>query len=519
MPQNSSRSGGRWHGRRGRSALLLALLSLGASAALGGAAEEGEALRPGEVRERTLAAGEQHVYSIQPADAPVLVTVEQRGIKLEIGAQEPPAGLASDGQHSFWGSEVLLLEGPDARRLTVHSLEAGVGPGRYTIRAEALEPADGRRAAFSLMSRAGQEAFTKTSEARRRALASFREAAAAWHALGERRWEAEALGAVGVLEAEEREMKPAVEAYSRALALWQEIGDPYREAALLNERGITRSYIGEVDAAREDLQNALAQWQLAGDRYGEAMTRNGLCYLKASGSLPEALTCLQEPLALFHDLGDLRQEAGVRNIFGGIYDLLGEPGSAQASYEKALALWRQLGVPIEEARTLNNLAVLHRVLGEWQEALRLYVQAREVLASSPGDRLLEAAVLHNAGFAYNNLGEPRRARVFLEEALKLRHEMGERRSEVATLNVLGSVWWNLGEPDKALEHYRRALEVAASLGDRRLEAGSRSGLGEVLLERGDAAGALRELEPALAALRETGRPRRENSALQLRRRA
>ncbi|HEY7215587.1 MAG TPA: tetratricopeptide repeat protein, partial [Thermoanaerobaculia bacterium] len=506
--------------KRSRPALFIVVLFLATSAALGEAGEESEVLQPGESRERTIAGGEAHVYRIQGEDLPCLVTVEQRGINLVLEAQGPAARLSSDARHFFSGSEVLLLEGPGEHRLRIYSPELGVAPGRYTIRVEALpESADGRRAALSLMSRAGQEAFERTPAARRRAMASFREALAAWRALGERRWEAETLDAVALLEAEERELRPAAEDYSQALALWRELADPYREAATLNELGLTRAYIGEVDKARESLRSALALWQRLGERFGEALTRNNLCYLElTSGALSAALTCYEEPLALFRDLGDQRQEARVLNSIGGIYDLLGEPDAALSSYEKALAMWRQLGDPLEEARTLNNIAVVHRVLGEWQEALRLYGQAGEILAPL-GDRLQEGALLNNIGYAYNSLGEPERARPFLEDALKLRRDMGDRRAEVTTLNNLGSVWRNLGDLDQALDLHRQALERATALGDRRLEAASRLYLGEVELAGGDAAATLHEIEPALDALKAAGARRREAQALQLRGRA
>jgi hypothetical protein len=67
-----------------------------------------------------------------------------------------------------------------------------VAPGRYTIGLETLPEDAPRRAAFALMTRAGQEVSGGSPEARRRGVALYREAAAAWHSLGERRWEAAA---------------------------------------------------------------------------------------------------------------------------------------------------------------------------------------------------------------------------------------------------------------------------------------------------------------------------------------
>ena len=500
--------------------LLLVVLSLAAPAVLGGVQEDGETLLPGQARERTIAGGEKHVYRVQVADTPLLITVEQKGINLVVERQESAARFLTDSGLLHWGPEVLLLESAGERRIEVRPREPSVGSGRYTIQVEELQAsAESRRAALSLMSRAGQEAAEQTPEARHRAMATYREALAAWRALGERRWQADSLDAIAMVEAEERELRPAAEDYSRALALWRELADPHREAATLNELGLTRLYTGETKAAREALQSALALWQRLGERFDEGLTRSNLCSVDhINGALPAALSCYEETRALFRELGDKSQEARLLNSIGGVYDLQGEPDAALKHYEQALPLCRTIADPRFEAQTLNNIAVVHLTLGEWQEALRVYGQVREILPRL-GDRLQEGALLRNIGSAYNSLGEPQRARSFLEASLKLRRETGDRRGEVNTLNSLGSVWRALGDAEKALAYHRQALDRAGSLGDRQLEAVSRLRLGEVQLERRDAAAALRELAPALDYFHTTGNRRNEVQFLDLRGRA
>jgi CHAT domain-containing protein/tetratricopeptide (TPR) repeat protein len=506
--------------RSGRPALLfLVVLSLAAPAALGGTGEEAEVLLPGQVREGPIAAGEAHVFQVDVPDAPLLITVQQQGVDLVIDAQGPMGRAILDARHLRWGPEVLLLETTGEYRIEIRPRDPSVPPGSYTIEADLLTPSEDRSAALALMSHAGQEAFEKTPEARRRALATFRAALAAWRSLGDRRWEADCLDAIGVLEAEERELRPAADDYSRALALWRELGDPHREAATLNELGLTRSYIGNAAAAREALQGAVTLWQRLGEPFDEGLSQGNLCFLDLTGgALPAALACYEENRAFFRDLGDKRLEAQILNSLGGIHDLQGEPEAALNSYEQSLALRRSLGDRLEEARILNNLGVSRRPLGEWQESLRLYGQALEILEPI-GDRLLEGALLNNIGFTYDSLGEPQRARLFLEDALKMRRDIHDGPGEISTLNNLGRVWQNLGEPDKALDFHRQALERATALGNRRLEAASRLGLGEVQLARGDANAALRDLEPALGAFKDTGLHRREARTLQLRGRA
>ncbi|HEX3529017.1 MAG TPA: CHAT domain-containing tetratricopeptide repeat protein [Thermoanaerobaculia bacterium] len=502
--------------------LLIAGLILALAVSAGpGRAEEAEVLAIGASRERSISTGEKHAFRVEVGEEPLLVTVEQQDVDLVVEVQGPgqqeTGSLADTGR---WGPVVVLLEGAGERRIAVRPRGTPGWPGRYTLRVETLAEAPvAQRRALALMSRAGAEAVAATPEARRQAAATYREAAAAWHTLGERRREAEALACLAVLEQDSRELRQAAEDYGRALALWRQLDEPLRQAATLNGLGVARLSRGETEGAREALQDALSLWQRLGQRFDAAETQSNLCVLEQSvGALPAALACYAAPRAVFQSIGDQRDEAQILNSLGGIYDLQGEPDTALEEYTQALKLRRALGDHLGEAQTLNNIAVVHRGLGEWQEALRLYGEEREILERL-GDRTLLAPLLSNVGYTYNSLGEPQRALPFLQDALKLRRETGDRRGEVITLNNLGLTWRELGDARKALDHHQQALALAAGLSDARQEALSRLRLGEARLELGDANAALREIDPSLAYLRQNGLRQGEQEALQLRGRA
>src|SRR5262245_8974837 len=100
---------------RGRGLARLALplgsvLLLAATASLPQSPEE--ALVPGQARERPIAAGEAQTYRISLTDAPLLVTVDQRGIDLVVEVEGPAGRTATDTGEDRWGLEVLLLESP-----------------------------------------------------------------------------------------------------------------------------------------------------------------------------------------------------------------------------------------------------------------------------------------------------------------------------------------------------------------------------------------------------------------------
>ncbi len=488
---------------RRRSAALLLLA--------GTILEGSEQLVPGQSRERVLAAEEKHVHDIEVETEPVLVLVEQQGIDLRVAA----GGLVADAPNGRWGPEILVLA-PGSYRIEVRAGQKGVPPGRYTIRAEVLDAK--RAAAMQAMSRAGQ-LVAGSPEAQSEALSAYREAVAAWSALGERRWEAEAMLDLAVLELLTGDLRVATADFRDALALWRTLSEPRRVAEVSHLLGRALRDSGEMETARRVLEEASALWRSLGEKAEENKTRNELCLLDlTSGALPVARACFEALLPSCRESGNRVCEAEVLNSLGGVFDQMGESDAALDRYGKALALWQTLGDRTEEARTLNNIAVVHRTLGEWQEALRLYGQARELLPMV-SDRVQKAALLNNVGFAYNSLGEPKRALILFEDALKLRRETGERRGEVITLNNLGTAWRELGDLEQALERHREALQRAVALDDLRQQAFSRLGLAQVHLEIGDPAAALRELDLPLSYFRETGFRIREVQALQLEGRA
>ncbi|MEA2561592.1 MAG: hypothetical protein QOH06_3096 [Acidobacteriota bacterium] len=506
--------------RHRSSALFLLAGSLLAFPVPGRAEEVEELLLPGQLLERSIAGGQTHSYRVVVSEAPLLIAVEQRGIDLVIEAQGLEARLTTDLGDYRWGPESLVLESAGEHRIEVRAKERFVAQGRYAIEVEALPASeDERRAAFFAMSRAGQEAFARDPEARRRALTLYREALATWRSLGERHREAEALYAIASLERELSELPPAAEDYLRVSDLWRDLGEPQLEASALNWLGSVRLQAGENDDARKALQSSISLWQIHGGRFDEGVTRSNLCFLEQrSDALPAALACYEETLALFRELGCKKDEARILNNLGAVHDGLGEPDAALEHYGQALALRREIANRRDEAETLNNIAAVHRALGDWQEALRLYGQMQEILEPL-GDRWLEAARLANIGFTYNSLGEPQRALPFLEDALKLRRETGDRRGEIITLNNIGSARLNLGEPDKALDLHRQALEQSIALGDPRQQAISRLRLAEAQLARNEVPAALLGLDSALANFKTTGNRRNEAQALDLRGRA
>ena len=166
-----------------------------------------------------------------------------------------------------------------------------------------------------------------------------------------------------------------------------ELGEVRREAAAENALGLARLDRGEVQLARRRSRSR----PTSGIAWESASTRARCAPTSASWSRRAALCRRRSPAtrrlrALFHEVGDRSQEARILNNLGGVYDLQGEPDAALDHYRQALALRQELArSPRARPRPSTTSAVVHRALGEWQEALRIYGQVREILPPL-GDR-------------------------------------------------------------------------------------------------------------------------------------
>ncbi|HSS50366.1 MAG TPA: tetratricopeptide repeat protein, partial [Thermoanaerobaculia bacterium] len=394
-------------------ALILAVLGAAATPLpffLEAQPERPALLAAGAVLERRLAGGESHSYCLEAIPgARLLITVEQRGIDVEVLALRPDGTTlaAVDGPTDSEGPESLLLpadvSGP--LEIKVHSPSPGAAPGAYRLRLEEVPestPAERERvAAERLMTEAAAHNREGTGDSLRLGAARYEEAQGHWHALGQPQEEARCALSAGAIEVALGQPKPALERYQQALARFVELADEPGQAASWSGIGIAQTALGDAAGSVAAQRRALALEQGLGRPYEEGKVLNYLgLALHSHGELREALDLYQRSLGLLQRAGEQGLwKARVLHNLAAIYIDLGEPEAALQSHRQVLALQRAAGDRQGEAQTLNNLGVLFNNLGELGKALEAYAQALAIFRQS-GDRLWEASLRHNLGVAY-----------------------------------------------------------------------------------------------------------------------
>ena len=185
---------------------------------------------------------------------------------------------------------------------------------------------------------------------------------------------------------------------------------------------------------------------------------------------------------------------------------------AVETYERTLALWREICDQREEAATLDRMTDTLGWLGDLRPALE-HAQKALALWREIGDRRGESSALDEVGVALVRTGDPQRALEALQQSLALRREDGNLRGIAETTNNLALALSSMGNYPEAVARYGEAVEYAHAWGDPSIEASMRKNHGVNLSILGELDRAEAELRQALSEFRNLGDRHQEGVTL------
>jgi CHAT domain-containing protein/tetratricopeptide (TPR) repeat protein len=260
------------------------------------------------------------------------------------------------------------------------------------------------------------------------------------------------------------------EEWAKGAAATLEADDPYRHARAEALMAYAWVQVGQSESVRQ-AATLLDEARELLQRVSRFHTQRGESY-DAAVQLPYvALTYLYQ--GRYSECVAASVAAG--RVFGSMHDVA---RVAQASQNRALCLWG-LG-RLSEARdgfehllgeidpqaahgvyvaVVTNTALLDYSLGNYDESLRLYDRALAVAEQT--QHVLDAArCLYGIGVNYRALGDPERARDFLERSLIVRTVALDGRGRMDTLRALAIVDAEQGRLEEAVGFDREALTLA-----------------------------------------------------------
>ncbi len=138
---------------------------------------------------------------------------------------------------------------------------------------------------------------------------------------------------------------------------------------------------------------------------------------------------------------------------------VGRVQEAVSAHAEAIAVFRQTQARRQEARAKSSLSFAMYVLGQFEDAIALALEAIRIDLSI-GGRFQIAKTLSNIGQCYARLGDLRRARSYLDRARDAHEKHEDQDSLADTLLCCAELHVELGEYDRALDYVTESEAVS-----------------------------------------------------------
>ncbi len=278
-------------------------------------------------------------------------------------------------------------------------------------------------------------------------------------------------------------VEEAIDFYKRALNLLGKL--PSRrsdmKANLLERLGDLQKFIGNYQNAIKNYENARASEE-SKERQGTLLRKIAETY-NLLGEYDSSLGILEKAEELG---GEGTAEYG-RMLLAKGYSYMGK-----GDYERAMRLFLEALKVAESTGTdrkdagnaLRAIGTIYHSWGEYDSALESFEKSLSIMEECE-DRQGIARLLNNIGTVYYAKGNLDLTLEFHKKSLRMFEKIGDKYGIAVLLNNIGVAHFERGELDLALEFYEKGLEIKEKIGDKYGIAISLNNIGEVHYQRGE----------------------------------
>ncbi|XP_074638516.1 uncharacterized protein LOC141896733 [Acropora palmata] len=272
--------------------------------------------------------------------------------------------------------------------------------------------------------------------------------------------------------------------YERLFSLYCLVGDHARALQIGEKAYAMLSQSGNIDDAEALLTKMFHVYfsvrEGGGDEEnsfleGMLLVHRGIEF-KSDFDYSQAKDCFERALAIWKEIGNKREEGITLSLLGNSFKLLKQYKDAKRLYERALVI-------LEEAEDLHELGdalgccgQVCCMLGEYEKAKSLHKRALEI-SMLLKKRDEEIADYRNLADVHFSMGKVDEARKCYSRALAICKETGDKNGEAMTYNDLGGFYRCLNKHKEAMECFRHACALFSEIGDRKEESDQYSELG------------------------------------------
>lgn len=180
---------------------------------------------------------------------------------------------------------------------------------------------------------------------------------------------------------------------------------------------------------------------------------------QAPNELRESIAMAEEARAMFAELGDKIDEAGMLLRSAESYVKLGENRKALELSLRAWDLVSNAGGADEKSAVMGQLGMVYTKLGEKQKALDHQLKALEIVKAAPEMSEFVPLAMFFVGRAYFDLGNTAEAFGYYDRALALIEKSNRKFGLEGAMKLLGDAYLDLGQYERALNFYQSALHI------------------------------------------------------------
>lgn len=343
-------------------------------------------------------------------------------------------------------------------------------------------------------------------EERLAALRKLEEAARLLLNAGEKVEAARVLNRTGRLHLILHAPQDALNSHLKALALLEQSPAPTVEIDTLNALGAIYVHLQIKDRADEVLQKTLTLSEQNGYVTGQAQALITLSEHQNHNNHARALQTAREALGLWQTLDDKRGLARAYSQVGRCYLAQNILAEATQNYQAALAIWRDLNYPPEQAEALIMLGFIEHRKADWQSAI-LFLTEAQGLIDEKSEPVQMGQIATTLAEAFNENGLPENGLIQYRRALDFYRQTQDPHTITYATWGLGVTYFLLKNYTEATTHLRQAL---AGVDKESLQAAQcYEYLGRVYSVEGEHSRALQELQSALAIYTTAVNPREE----------
>ena len=257
----------------------------------------------------------------------------------------------------------------------------------------------------------------------------------------------------------------AMQLYSQALDRLEGEDAYIERGKVLDGMGMISSYIGEHEKAIALSKEAIKYFELGNDPLGmkaNCMNNIGNAYARI-GDSKTAVDHYTKALAVIDEYGQDRNGTHIRANMAIQMNLMGRSEEAIVEFRQCYDEFKAKGSKIGMSVAMQNMAVCHSALGEYGEAVELYVRSlidlklldhQEALAN--GHKGLGSVYIALRGY-YEAANE-------LQIAIDIYTRLGLVNGLVDSLELLGTAYYEQGELEQAKGVWHSALHTATEKG-------------------------------------------------------